>query len=50
LTPEVAMIGWPNSLLWRTPKGIEVFGPRHFGFEYVPIGQLQKQRKKLASQ
>jgi DUF917 family protein len=48
---EVAMIGWPNSALWRTPKGIEVFGPRHFGFDfdYVPIEQLQKQRKSLAS-
>ncbi len=50
---EVAIIGWPNSPLWRTPKGLEVFGPRHFGFDfdYVPIEQLQKQRKvKAASQ
>jgi DUF917 family protein len=48
---EVAIIGWPNSPLWRTPKGIEVFGPRHFGFDfdYVPIEQLQKQRKSLSS-
>jgi len=24
---------------WRTPKGVEIFGPRHFGFdiEYVPF-------------
>ena len=24
---------------WRTPKGIEVFGPKHFGFdiEYIPL-------------
>lgn len=49
---EVAIIGWPNSPLWRTPKGIEVFGPRHFGFDfdYVPIERLQKQRKKLGRQ
>jgi DUF917 family protein len=49
---EVAIIGWPNSPLWRTPKGIEVFGPRHFGFDidYVPIEQLQRQRKVLRPQ
>lgn len=43
---EVVLVGWPNSELWRTPKGIEVFGPRHFGFDfdYVPIEQLQKAR------
>ncbi|MCC7181689.1 MAG: DUF917 domain-containing protein [Acidobacteria bacterium] len=43
---EVAIIGWPSSPMWRTPKGIEVFGPRHFGFDfdYVPIEQLQKAR------
>jgi DUF917 family protein len=43
---EVVLVGWPNSDLWRTPQGIEVFGPRHFGFDfdYVPIEQLQKAR------
>lgn len=43
---EVVLVGWPNSELWRTPKGIEVFGPRHFGFDfdYVPIEQLQQAR------
>lgn len=43
---EVVLVGWPNSDLWRTPRGIEVFGPRHFGydFDYVPIEQLQKTR------
>jgi uncharacterized protein len=47
---EVAIIGWPASPLWRTAKGIEVFGPRHFGFDfdYVPIEQLQKQRKAMS--
>jgi DUF917 family protein len=44
---EVAFIGFNTSPMWRTPKGIEVFGPRHFGFDfdYVPIEQLMKQRK-----
>jgi len=44
---EVAFIGYETSPMWRTPKGIEVFGPRHFGFDfdYVPIEQLMKQRK-----
>jgi len=44
---EVAMIGYETSPMWRTPKGIEVFGPRHFGydFDYVPLEQLQGQRK-----
>jgi DUF917 family protein len=44
---EVAFIGFNTSPMWRTPKGIEVFGPRHFGFDfdYVPIEQVMKQRK-----
>jgi DUF917 family protein len=44
---EVVIVGWPSSPMWRTPKGIEIFGPRHFGFDfdYVPIEELQKRRK-----
>ena len=40
---EVVMVGIPASPLWRTPKGIETLGPRHFGFdfEYVPLELLQ---------
>jgi hypothetical protein len=36
---EVVVVGFPASPLWRVPKGIEVLGPRHFGFDfdYVPI-------------
>lgn len=28
--------------IWRTPKGLELFGPKHFGFdlEYVPVEKL----------
>lgn len=46
---EIVMVAFPASPMWRTPKGIEVFGPRHFGFDfdYVPIEELQKNRKKL---
>jgi DUF917 family protein len=44
---EVVLVGWPNApRQWRTPKGIEAFGPRHFGFDfdYVPIEELQQAR------
>ena len=47
LKAEVVMVGIPSSPMWRTSKGIDVLGPRHFGFdfEYVPIEELQKTRK-----
>jgi len=47
LGAEIVMVGWPADPRWRQPKGIEVFGPRHFGFDfdYVPIEDLQKARK-----
>jgi hypothetical protein len=36
---EVTVIGFRAAPLWRTPRGLEAFGPRHFGFDvpYVPI-------------
>jgi DUF917 family protein len=48
LGEEVVIVGMPASSMWRTPKGIEVMGPRHFGFDldYVPLEELQKIRKK----
>ena len=51
LGAEIAMIAYETSPMWRTPKGIEVFGPRHFGFDfdYVPIEQLYKQRKTIGT-
>jgi len=47
---EIEMVGWAADPRWRQPKGIEVFGPRHFGFDfdYVPIEELQKARKNPA--
>ncbi len=33
--------------IWRTPKGLELFGPHHFGFDYdyVPVEELVKEVK-----
>lgn len=43
---KVVLIGMPAAPLWRVPKGIEVLGPRHFGFDfdYVPIEILHGKR------
>jgi len=51
LGQEVVLIGIPAPPMWRSPAGIEVFGPRHFGFEldYVPIEDLQKRRGNLGN-
>ena len=48
---EVAMIGREAlAPAFRSPKGIEVIGPRHFGFDfdYRPIEDLFKTRQKFA--
>lgn len=39
---ELAIVGFRNHAIWRTPKAIEMLGPRHFGFDedYVPIEKL----------
>ena len=40
---KVVVGGFRAPKLWRTPKGLDLFGPRHFGYEYdyVPIERLQ---------
>lgn len=45
---SVAMVGIPAHRMWRLPKGIEIFGPRHFGYDmdYVPIEELRKRRPR----
>ncbi len=53
LNAEVAMVG--RAALapgFRSPKGIEVIGPRHFGFDfdYQPIEAVMKARPRLAAQ
>jgi uncharacterized protein len=43
---EVVIVGIPASPMWRVPKGLELFGPRAFGFDfdYVPVEQQMKLR------
>jgi DUF917 family protein len=38
----LAIVGFRNHEIWRTPKAIELLGPPHFGFkdQYVPIEKL----------
>jgi uncharacterized protein len=40
----VTVLGFPAPAIWRTPAGLEVFGPAYFGFgvPYVPIEQRQR--------
>lgn len=47
LNEEVVLVGVPSHAKWRTEKGIELIGPRHFGFDFdfVPLEQLQSQRQ-----
>jgi DUF917 family protein len=37
----VAVIGYPAPALWRTPRGLELFGPTHFGFD-IPYRPIEK--------
>ncbi|MEM7568233.1 MAG: DUF917 domain-containing protein [Pseudomonadota bacterium] len=41
---KVALVGIPAPAKWRSKKGIELMGPRHFGFDfdYTPIEELQR--------
>lgn len=43
---KVAMVGVAAAPQWRSEKGIELIGPRHFGFDFdfVPIEELQEKR------
>lgn len=43
---EIVIVGVPAPPQWRSEKGIELIGPRHFGFDfdYIPIEELQKNR------
>ena len=36
---DVSVIGLPSPEVWRTEKGLELLGPRHFGYniQYVPL-------------
>ena len=43
---NVIGIAAPAPSVWRTEKGLELFGPRHFGFnyDYVPVEELVVRR------
>ena len=36
---EILVYGIPADDAWKNPRGIDLFGPRHFGFDidYVPM-------------
>ncbi len=40
----VTVLGFRAPDLWRTPKGLEVFGPKHFGYDvpYIPIEERHR--------
>ena len=42
---EVVIVGVPAHKKWRSARGIELMGPRHFGFDfdYVPLEDLNEQ-------
>jgi hypothetical protein len=44
LGQAVTVLGFPAPALWRTPAGLQVFGPAHFGFDapYVPIEERRR--------
>jgi len=41
---RVVVVGMPTNEKWRTPEGLEVVGPRYFGykFDYIPIEERMK--------
>lgn len=45
---KVAIVVVPAPPQWRSPKGVELMGPRHFGFDFdfIPIEELQKKLKE----
>lgn len=46
---RVAVIGWPGNPVHCSPRGVEVLGPRHFGFDvdYVPaVERVGKRRAR----
>jgi len=34
---HVVVLGVATNELWRSPKAIEIFGPRHFGFDFDEV-------------
>jgi DUF917 family protein len=44
---RVVVMAMPCNEKWRTPAGIELVGPRYFGYDldYIPVEELEAQRK-----
>jgi uncharacterized protein len=49
---RVIMLGIPCDAQWRTPAGVALGGPRHFGYdlEYVPLEVLNSERRRLPAE
>jgi DUF917 family protein len=41
---RVTILAWPCDPLWRTPRGLEVAGPRAFGYDldFVPVEEITR--------
>ena len=41
---RVSVLAWQCDPLWRTPRGLEVVGPRAFGYDldYVPVEEAAR--------
>lgn len=41
---RVAIVGVRSARIWRSKRGIQIFGPRHFGYDmkYVPVEEILK--------
>lgn len=48
---KVAIVAVPAHAQWRSEKGVELIGPRHFGFDfdYIPIEELQSKTDATSS-
>lgn len=44
---EVSVIGIPAAGIWKTEKGLEIFGPRHFGFDFSHSSGMRWDESKL---
>ncbi len=40
----VTVLGFAAPAIWRTPAGLRIFGPAHFGYDvsYIPIEERQR--------
>ena len=45
---EVVLVGVPAHEKWRSDRGVELMGSRHFGFDFdfIPLEELQAARPK----